>query len=299
MLSSETRFLCPRDSAMSGSPIAFRSALQSFASSSLRFKVLRSIFGRDGQPHEPATHLYVLDSSFNPPTRAHLRMLSSALRARRDTQRSRVLLLLATQNADKAPKPASFEQRLEMMETLAQDLIDESDASHRHLAVDVGVTKLPYFVDKSNAILESPDYENGNSEEPPSQIHLVGYDTLVRILDTKYYPPDHTLEPLQGLFFRHGLRVTLRLDNDFGTRSEQETYIKKLKTKTDAPFAPGWEPSWGQKIEVDENEDAKEAVSSTRVRKAASNGDVKTLEVLCSPRVTEAILEFKPYLEAS
>ena len=280
---------------MSGSLAAFRTGLQSFTSSSSRFKVLRSIFGRDGQPHEPTSRILVLDSSFNPPTRAHLRILSSALRSHRNDRQPRVLLLLATQNADKAPQLASFEQRLEMMVALAQDLVEDADVSHTRVAVDVGVTKLPYFVDKSNAILESPDYHHEKAEEPPSQIHLVGFDTLVRILDTKYYPPDHTLEPLQGLFHRHGLRVTLRLDDDFGTRAEQQTYIEKLKTPTDGLFAPGWEPGWGQKIEVDENHDAKEGVSSTRAREAAADDDVKTLETLCSRRVTEIIQDTKPY----
>jgi hypothetical protein len=29
------------------------------------------------------------------------------------------------------------------------------------------------------------------------QVHLTGYDTLIRIFNSKYYPPEHTLKPLR------------------------------------------------------------------------------------------------------
>src|SRR5277367_460709 len=97
----------------------FASALSSFASSSPdNFRILSSI----PQHAPPPSTLYVLDSSFNPPTLAHLRIATSALSQDHGPAPKRLLLLLATQNADKAPKPASFEQRLVLMTIFANDL---------------------------------------------------------------------------------------------------------------------------------------------------------------------------------
>ncbi|KAK9251856.1 hypothetical protein V1507DRAFT_463321 [Lipomyces tetrasporus] len=97
----------------------YSTALKLFTASSRRFEILGTV------PAEPRPIdlkiLYVLDSSFNPPTLAHMRIAISALK---DTPHSssRLLLLLATQNADKPSKPASFEDRLVMMTLLARDL---------------------------------------------------------------------------------------------------------------------------------------------------------------------------------
>ena len=63
----------------------------------------------------PADSLAVLDSSFNPPTRAHLHLLSMAAE---ELKLSHSLLLLAKQNADKPVLGASLVQRLEMMERI-------------------------------------------------------------------------------------------------------------------------------------------------------------------------------------
>ncbi|CAJ2510803.1 Uu.00g064280.m01.CDS01 [Anthostomella pinea] len=143
-------------------------------------------------PHHPTKSILVLDSSFNPPTLAHQRMALSALADPRyggagedsedGRQQSRLLLLLAINNADKAPKPAAFPQRLAMMYVFAQDLLaaaaaatttqnqeeycngnegerDESTPGRSppgcaavDIAVDIAVTTEPYFHAKSNAI---------------------------------------------------------------------------------------------------------------------------------------------------
>jgi len=80
----------------------FRAALTSFASSSAGFRVLNSI-PQNVSTASPRT-LYVLDSSFNPPTRAHLKIAVTALRDDRGEAPKRLLLLLATQNADKGQR---------------------------------------------------------------------------------------------------------------------------------------------------------------------------------------------------
>lgn len=191
--------------------------------------------------------LIILDSSFNPPTIAHMHMATSALHdlyAQKDIAGAlkggaaassgyggqgqqekddgiRLLLLLAVNNADKAPKPASFEQRMLMMRYFAGDIQrawrttrarqaqqadrGQDDKGHEghegDVPVDIGLTTHPYFHDKSAAIASSPEYDFSPSSPSASainteQIVLAGYDTLIRIFNPKYYQPP---VPKQGI----------------------------------------------------------------------------------------------------
>src|ERR1700694_3681385 len=91
----------------------YASHLQSFISSPEAFRILNPGFQTQNEA------LYILDSSFNPPTKAHLALaMSSATPSKKST----VLLLLAIQNADKQPKPATFDHRLAMMDLLARKI---------------------------------------------------------------------------------------------------------------------------------------------------------------------------------
>lgn len=265
----------------------FQQALKSFAPSSSSFKVLHTIPSSATLPFPPKT-LHVLDSSFNPPTLAHLRIAISALHSNA-TPPQRLLLLLATQNADKAPKPAPFEQRLVMMALFAQDIVDEYYASNRPstaeyaLGVDVGITKKPYFHDKAIAIEESGYYSDEKTREQPQQVHLLGFDSLIRLLDTKYYPPEHTLDPVNALFERHRVRVTRRTEDDdkWGSIVQQDQYWEAL-AKGDRE-REGGRKEWAERIEMAEGEG--EAVSSTRIREAAAKGELEKVENLISHSV--------------
>lgn len=127
----------------------------------------------------------------------------------------RLLLLLAVNNADKAPKPASFEHRLLMMHKFAGDIqkawrgaTQQTDTTTRtaeqeeglgrldEIPVDIGLTTHPYFHEKSAAIATSPEYSSSSPANPSSsfephaeQIFLAGFDTLIRIFNPKYYRP--------------------------------------------------------------------------------------------------------------
>lgn len=269
----------------------YSSLLKQFASSSKDFAVLSSVPERS----PPAKTLFVLDSSFNPPTRAHLRIASSALQEHIDP-RSRLLLLLATQNADKPSKPASFEDRLVMMELFAHDLRSHlATSSPKGLnskddipAIDICVTKKPYFVDKAAAI-EAYDCYSDVLE----QIHLTGYDTLIRIFNTKYYPPEHTLQPLASLFSKHRLRVTMRPSDEWGSREDQEEFVRSL-ARGDRE-AEGGLREWAQKIQlVEGRKPGDPSVSSTRARDAI-HGAVEDLEWLVPEKVRQYLLAEKPY----
>lgn len=274
----------------------YASLLKRFATSSKDFDILKTV----PVDHSPAPKiLYVLDSSFNPPTLAHLRIASSALLERLEPN-SRLLLLLATQNADKPSKPASFEDRLAMMELFAHDLrahlaakssaADDPDpsGSDRMPTIDIGVTKKPYFVDKALAIEGSGCYP-----APLEQVHLTGYDTLIRIFNAKYYPPEHTLEPLSPLFSRHRLRVTLRPDDEWGGREEQRAFLCGL-ARGDREHEGG-RREWAEKIQLVEGKTTEErAVSSTKAREAAQSAP-QDLDWLLSSRVRELVLSERPY----
>ncbi|KAL8831182.1 MAG: hypothetical protein Q9170_005410 [Blastenia crenularia] len=268
-----------------------RSQLQSFNSSLSNFHVVYNTPSISPKQLPPQT-LHVLDSSFNPPTCAHLRIALSALHSQAPKPQ-RILLLLAIQNADKAPKPAAFEQRLAMMRLFAQDVQNQyssqsqKESKEGPLAVDVGITKEPYFHDKAIGIEESGYYADETSGQQPQQVHLLGFDSLIRLLDTKYYPPKHTLEPVNALFGRHRIRVTRRTedDNKWGSKEEQDRYWEALANgdrKTE-----GGKKEWAERIEMVEGEG--DAISSTRVRTFAGKCDWENVEKLVGRGVREWI----------
>ncbi|KAG0706736.1 Nucleotidylyl transferase [Suillus ampliporus] len=113
----------------------------------------------------------VLDSSFNPPTCAHLALANSrpprytmksgltgsALASAAELDYDARLLLLSVRNADKALKSgdATYEQRLEMMYLLSKDLSasvsqlpeDKSESAHANIAI--AIIDEPTFVGKA------------------------------------------------------------------------------------------------------------------------------------------------------
>ncbi|KAL8785363.1 MAG: hypothetical protein Q9213_003428 [Squamulea squamosa] len=266
----------------------FRTSLQSFPSSPATFLVLHtSPTVSPPSTSPPIKTLHVLDASFNPPTRAHLRIALSVLSsADHASKPQRLLLLLATQNADKAPKPAAFEQRLAMMTILAHDILEQSSKSE-DLAVDIGITKHPYYHDKAIAIEESRYYADAATGGQPQQVHLLGFDSLVRLLDTKYYSPAHTFAPLSALFDRHRIRVTRRIedDNKYGTMEEQDQ-VREALARGERE-AEGGKREWAVRIEMVEGEG--EAVSSTKVRDAVQKADWELVERLVGKGVREYI----------
>ena len=280
---------------------AFRTALESFASSTSSFQILRSI------PPTASTlpkTLYVLDSSFNPPTRAHLHIAVTAIlndeKARLEPVK-RLLLLLATQNADKSPKPASFEQRLTMMSIFAEDLVSsvqeqlhDDQEGIKGLVVEVGVIKSPLYLDKTAVIEQSGQY--GEVNAGPEQVHLTGFDSLIRLFDTKYYPPNHKLHPLGSMFSKHRFRVTRRTGDQWGDRREQDAYLQALANGDREN--EGAKRQWAARIDlVDNRPETEEVISSTKVRNAAKDRDDQALSRLVTDGVKEWVLDQKLYLD--
>jgi nicotinamide-nucleotide adenylyltransferase len=274
----------------------YASLLKRFLASSKDFEVLTTIPPDHSAESET---LYVLDSSFNPPTCAHLRIASTAL-LENPRPRPRLLLLLATQNADKPSKPASFEDRLTMMELFARDLrasLAESPAfaasglSHAIESlplVDIGVTRKPYFVDKAAAIEASDSYPVALE-----QVHLTGYDTLIRIFNSKYYPPTHTLQPLDPFLSKHRLRVTMRPSDEWGGREEQLEWVEGL-ARGDRD-SEGGRREWAQRIQLVEGRSPGQPPVSSTLAREALQSDPRDLERLVPDEVRQFVLSEHPY----
>jgi nicotinamide-nucleotide adenylyltransferase len=275
-------------------------ALKRFLESTKNFEVLTTV-ARVEEPRPSSAAdgvLYVLDSSFNPPTLAHRHIACSAVLENWRTP-SRLLLLLATQNADKPSKPASFEDRLIMMQLCAQDLLAFLESKIPSVdigklpVVDIGVTKKPYFVDKAVEIETAGVYP-----QSLEQVHLTGYDTLIRILNTKYYPPDHTLAPLEPFLSKHRLRVTVRPDSEWGSKAEQEAYLTNLAQG--GRESEGGKREWAKQIHlVEGDKDEKQSVSSTKAREAIQSNpsNPSDLDWLVQEKVRDFVLSEQPYSE--
>ncbi|KAK5702070.1 hypothetical protein LTR97_004890 [Elasticomyces elasticus] len=274
------------------------SALDSFRSSGSKFRVLKTVTPSNLSPQDPSSAsagdspktLFILDSSFNPPSIAHQTLAASALHkscSDGHPKPHRLLLLFATMNAEKAPSAAAFEQRLTLMTVFAADLLQtlKDSKDHSTVSIDIGVTSLPYYTDKSAAInTEGTEWYPSK----PAHVHLVGYDTITRFFAPKYYPKfDPPLSALDPYFEAgHGLRVTLRPDNEFGTIEEQRAFVKRLETGE--MEAVGGKKEWVKQVELVEP-NARSGVSSTKIRKAAKRGDWEEVGELCTPGVVEYV----------
>ena len=273
------------------SKASYTKLLNDFISSTSTFRAISRV------PHTsntelssaPIKTLYVLDASFNPPTRAHSRMALSALKDDAGAAPKSLVILLSTQNADKASKPAPLEERLVMMRLFAEELKTKLPRDDQDIALHIGLAKAPYFHDKAQAISEDELFCDAQ------QVYLMGFDTLIRLLDPKYYPPEEKLKVLEPFLDRHRLRVTRRLDDDSGSREDQDRYVTAISHGDRAE--DGADARWGKQIELVEGRtEAEEAISSTLARKAAK-ANPKNLDRYVLPSVRDYILSQKLYIE--
>ncbi|KAJ0383256.1 hypothetical protein COL922a_010849 [Colletotrichum nupharicola] len=284
---------------MSRKPLVdfFSRSLSSFQSSQDAFRVLCTLpHHRENaapspspsprRPQQPVKRLVVLDSSFNPPTLAHLRMATSALRA---SGGARLLLLLAVNNADKAPKPVAFAVRLGLMCAFAEDLLAQE--AKEGMEVDVGVTTMPFFHGKARAVEGGGFYGEG-----VEQVYLAGYDTLIRIFNPKYYPEaEGGMEATLGPFLERGrLRISLRVGDEWGGEGEQRAYLEGLREG--GLEEVGGKREWAERVELVNGTEG-EVVSSSRVREMAGPGDEQGLKGLLGERVRGWVFEEGLYRE--
>ncbi|RYP82607.1 hypothetical protein DL769_001601 [Monosporascus sp. CRB-8-3] len=217
-------------------------------------------------------------------------MAISAVADNRYSANPRILLLLATSNADKAPKPAAFPQRLVMMYIFAQDLLSamSSRGDLGAVGIDLAVTTEPYFHSKAKAIATSDFYTRSarDPETPAEQVYLTGFDTLIRIFNPRYYDADGSMAAaLDPFFARSSLRVTMRPDAGWGDAEEQRKYLDGLR-RGNGLAEIGGRAEWAERVEmVDSPGDGDPVISSTKVRDAVAGQDWDTLRTLVSDRV--------------
>jgi nicotinamide-nucleotide adenylyltransferase len=273
----------------------FTQSLKTFQLSQATFRVLCSLPSLTEPapipPQQTPRTLLVLDSSFNPPTLAHQRMALSALGEDGYSSNSRVLLLLAINNADKAPKPAAFPQRLAMMYIFALDLLSATKTAET--GVDIAVTTEPYFHSKSSAIATCDFYTAAEGSQS-EQVYLTGFDTLIRIFNPKYYPGDSMRTALDPFFSHSRLRVTMRTDAEWGDAAEQVAYLEELRGGKLEEV--GGRKEWASGVEmVEGRQEGEEVISSTKVRDAVQSEDWESLRKYVSGGMTDWVQKQELY----
>ena len=111
--------------------------------------------------------LGIFPASFNPPTRAHLALIQEAKKAARLDE---VLVLLDIQAMDKTPVEAKFEDRLEMVRLAFQ----------RDPTISIGLSNRGLFLEKLKPLRKQ-------YASPVEFFFIVGFDTILRVMDKKYY----------------------------------------------------------------------------------------------------------------
>ena len=191
--------------------------------------------------------LGVFSASFNPLTNAHVKMIEEA---EKNNNLAEILLVLAKANVDKDILGASLEERLLMIKLYAQKRPQFSVAACSH----------GRFVEKVKVI--RPLYP------PETEIYfIIGYDTLKRVFDAKYYT-NLELE-LAELFSMSRFIVANRGENDAGM-------IKKmLSRKENEPYA--------EKIDLIDLPPFHANISSTEIRDRIQSG--QTIDNLAPPEI--------------
>lgn len=253
--------------------------------------------------------LLVLDASFNPPHNAHAALFKSAVTqyissASVDATNVEVLLLMATRNVDKPGQSVDqYAGRACMLRLFAEDLVA---TSNRKVKVDVGLTVHARFVDKFQQLFENHKtdrLQKGMNEQDDDLVvvFLVGFDTLVRILDPKYYPDSSVSEALGGDFEQKvRFMVLTREDDDSSQLStfvgdnndenssakDQARYVDQIRRG----LLPGTPSIWASKIDLVPATRQSQGVSSTGVRRAVLEGDLNKLGAMVCLSVKDYIL---------
>jgi nicotinate (nicotinamide) nucleotide adenylyltransferase len=111
--------------------------------------------------------LGIFPASFNPPTLAHLVLIKEAMKQGRLDE---ILILLDIQAMDKEPVGAVFEDRLTMLKK----------AFGRDPKVSIGLSNRGLFLEKLDPLRKC-------YPSPICFFFIVGFDTILRVMDKKYY----------------------------------------------------------------------------------------------------------------
>ena len=111
--------------------------------------------------------LGIFPASFNPPTRAHLALIRQA---KKQGDLDEILILLDLQAMDKEPVGAKFEDRLTMV----------NKVFGRDPKISIGLSNRGLFLQKLKPLRKY-------YPSPVLFFFIVGFDTILRVMDRKYY----------------------------------------------------------------------------------------------------------------
>ncbi|CDK27004.1 unnamed protein product [Kuraishia capsulata CBS 1993] len=262
--------------------------LESFLKDGVPFRIIYST--SSAFVTRSTSRICILDSSFNPPHRGHYSLAENAIHydfpernARKDahdkSNRS-LLLLLSVKNADKVVQPAAFADRIAMMISLA-DFAGQS----LKVPVALGLTSHAKFVDKATAIGKTltEEYRSFHPTEMPLTF-LMGFDTLIRVFDPKYYTPASVRDSLSSFMDLSELFVLTR-DDGLHSLDDQKRYIENIRLgKTDT--IP---KEWYSKIHMVDGQKESTAISSSALRRSISSKEDSSI---WKPYTIDAISEY-------
>jgi nicotinate (nicotinamide) nucleotide adenylyltransferase len=159
----------------------------------------QGISGRKGR-------LGIFPASFNPPTLAHVALIREAIRKERLAE---VLVLLDLQAMDKEQIEATFEDRLAMLKKVFG----------KDPKISIGISNQGLFLEKLKPL---QSLYPGRDEV----VFIVGFDTILRVLDKKYY--ENRGKSLDGLFRQCRFLVANR---DFHEETAFEDLFRKRENR--------------------------------------------------------------------
>ncbi|CAG8812819.1 26068_t:CDS:1, partial [Racocetra persica] len=230
----------------------------------------------------PTLKIAILDSSFNPPTKAHMQLLLQSVKNQSNSKSDNnsvsfdaCLLLYAIKNADKTPSPsdAGPVDRLLMMESLASQInstIIKTEPTFNPLQnIATGVITHPLFMDKAKVIRSylnnnKPSHSINSStvvdHSPQVSLYFIlGFDTVIRLFNPQYY--SNIYKELNS-FFEISKIICANRDG-YGGREFEENFFKSDIIKEIIGES-------GKLIRVKLDDELAE-ISSTNVRKAVSD----------------------------
>ncbi len=193
---------------------------------------------RSSQPiNDTGKKLGIFSGSFNPITVAHIKMIEDA---QTKYQLDEMLLLLAKANVDKDVVGLPLAGRILTLKPYAEE----------HKGVSVGISSHGRYIDKVEAL-------NDIYPDKTEYHFIVGYDTLTRIFDPKYYT--NIKSELEYLFSHCCLIVANRDNVDIDTIRQFVTQpsIKPFSSSINYLILP----------------DCYADISSTQVRNHIKNGE--------------------------
>lgn len=251
---------------------------------------------------QAALDIAVLDSSFNPPSKAHLALLTSKpLLAQHKSHYDGHLLLFSTQNADKGtgkPGDASLEQRATMMTLMAKLMEREGHTSN----VAVGLVDKPLIFDKSTLTCDLLRSQTDNNDMNGSRLHwVVGIDTLYRVFQLKYYPSPETFHAQCKHFFEEERTtfVCARRDpSSYASQSATEAKEEQDRLLQSDNVKPWLDAGCIAMLDLDPDQ---AALSSTKIRAHLTNADAtdddkkQALRHLVPPVLVDYLVSAKVY----